>query len=159
MLRVPVLIIVFFQVGERIIDLDTVKAVVKARGPFVETRWRASLQIMRTHVNAAFPHHQSRQRQHFDWHLSRSRWLWLLFIPRHLFYCRAVCMFECVGISYDNSLRLSFFFWQFQELNEHVAVLGFVISISPHWRNNALCHVGGSTDNNIDICFYLWAFL
>lgn len=46
---VPVLIIVFFQVGERIIDLDSNEAVVKARGPFVETRWRASLQIMRKH--------------------------------------------------------------------------------------------------------------
>lgn len=31
MLRVPVLIIVFFQVGERIIDLDSIEAVVKAR--------------------------------------------------------------------------------------------------------------------------------
>lgn len=29
MLRVPVLIIVFFQVGERIIDLDSNEAVVK----------------------------------------------------------------------------------------------------------------------------------
>ena len=36
MLRVPVLIIVFFQVGERNIDSDSIEAVVKARGPFVE---------------------------------------------------------------------------------------------------------------------------
>lgn len=49
---VPVLIIVFFQVGERIIDLDSNEAVVKARGPFVEARWRASLQIMRKHNEA-----------------------------------------------------------------------------------------------------------
>lgn len=49
---VPVLIIVFFQVGERIIDLDSNEAVVMARGPFVEARWRASLQIMRKHNEA-----------------------------------------------------------------------------------------------------------
>jgi len=48
----PVLITVFFQVGERIIDLDSNEAVVKARGPFVETCWRASLQIMRKHNEA-----------------------------------------------------------------------------------------------------------
>lgn len=49
---VPVLIIVFFQVGGRIIDLASNEAVVKVRGPFVETRWCSSLQIMRKHNGA-----------------------------------------------------------------------------------------------------------
>lgn len=26
------------------------------------------------HVNSAFCHHQSRQRRHFDWHLSTNQW-------------------------------------------------------------------------------------
>lgn len=52
MLRVPVLIVVLFRVGGRIIDLDSIEAVVKARGLFVETCWRASLQIMRKHNEA-----------------------------------------------------------------------------------------------------------
>lgn len=51
-IAVPVLIIVFFQVGERIIDLDSNGAVVKTRGPFVETCRRVSLQIMRKHNEA-----------------------------------------------------------------------------------------------------------
>lgn len=49
---VPVLIIVFVQVGGRNIDLDSNEAVVKVRGPFVETCWRSSLQIMREHNGA-----------------------------------------------------------------------------------------------------------
>lgn len=49
---VPVLIIVFFQVGGRIIDSDSNEAVVEVKGPFVETCWRSSLHVMRKHNGA-----------------------------------------------------------------------------------------------------------
>lgn len=81
------------------------------------------------HVNSAFSHHHSHQRQGFDWHLSLNRWNRLSCMPHHLFCCGAVWVFAWVGWSYDNSLPLSLLSDSSRSLNVHIL-----------YRRSTACH-------------------